>query len=249
MAGTTDFSMAKVEIIEKEFVKIDEPIVIEGFPSVGLVGAIATEYLSTKLGMKEIGYLTSDAIPPVTIVKDGVPKSPIRIYSKDNLITFVSDTAVPPGLTHDVVRAIVGWAREHKAKKIISLGGIAKEGSGTKPTVYAVASDAETLKKLIDRGGYKTIKLGFLTGVFGILMLECLKENFESYGFLADAHLDVPDPGAAAAVLEALSKDIGIKIDTKSLTDTSAKIEKRLEQLMTQTKKSLKDPNYPPIYR
>jgi len=238
-----------VEIVEKEFVAIEKPIVIEGFPSVGLVGAIATEYLASKLDMREIGFMKSRKLPPVTIVKNGVPKSPIRFYAKDNIVVIVSDTAVPQSLTYEISDAIVNWALKHSASKIISLGGIShQEQAVNKAEVFAVAVDQKTLDRLTGEG-YRTIRLGFLTGVFGILMLECLEKNIEAYGFLADATIDMPDPYAAAMVLEAVAKQLNIKLDTKALLETSERIREKMTNLMRQTRKSLEDVPYPSIYR
>lgn len=236
-----------VEIVEKEFVSLKNPTIVEGFPSVGLVGAIATEYLSSKLGLTEIGFMKSRKLPPVTIVKDGIPKSPIRFYANESLVAIVSDTAVPSALTYDIADAVVDWSLKHNAMRLISLGGIARQEDQPSNDVFAVAADPKTLDKLAAKN-YRTIKLGFLTGVFGVLMLECLEKNIEAFGFLADAHSDRPDPKAAALVLDALAKFIGISLDTKSLLDTSAKIEQRMSTLMKQTKRTLEDTAYPSVY-
>lgn len=241
--------VGNVEIVEKEFVSLKSPTIIEGFPSVGLVGAIATEYLSSKLGLTEIGFMKSRKLPPVTIVKDGIPKSPIRLYANEGLVAIVSDTAVPSSLTYDIADALVDWAVKHNAVRIISLGGIARQDETGKATddVFAVAADPATLAKLSAKN-YRTIKLGFLTGVFGILMLECLERNIEAFGFLADAHADRPDPKAAALVLDAAAKFMGLSLDTKSLLDTSAKIEQRMGDLLKQTKRTFEDTAYPSVY-
>ncbi len=246
--------VGNVEIIEKEFVSLKNPTIIEGFPSVGLVGAIATEFLASKLGLAEIGFMKSRKLPPVTIVKDGIPKSPIRFYANENIVAIVSDTAVPSSLTYDIADSVVEWAVKHNAARIISLGGIARqEGAGvgtgkeSDDDVFAVAASSDTLAKLSAKN-YRTIKLGFLTGVFGILMLECLERNIEAFGFLADAHADRPDPKAAALVLDAATKYMGLSLDTKSLLDTSTKIDQRMGELLKQTKKTLDDTAYPSVY-
>lgn len=241
--------VGNVEIIEKEFVSLKNPTIIEGFPSVGLVGAIATEFLASKLGLAEIGFMKSRKLPPVTIVKDGIPKSPIRFYANENVVAIVSDTAVPSSLTYDIADSVVDWAVKHNAARIISLGGIARqEGAGKESDdVFAVAASTDTLAKLSAKN-YRTIKLGFLTGVFGILMLECLERNIEAFGFLADAHADRPDPKAAALVLDAATKYLGLSLDTKSLLDTSTKIDQRMGELLKQTKKTLDDTAYPSVY-
>lgn len=240
-----------VEIVEKEFIKLKDPVIVEGFPSVGLVGAIATEYLSNKLDMKEIGFIKSEDFPPITLVKEGIPKSPIRLYAKEDLVVIVSDTAVPQKLSGPMARKMAEWALHHSASKVISLGGIAhEERDKIEPKVYSVSPEKKTLKRL-KKIGAEPVKLGFLTGVFGLLMMECYERNIPSYGFLADAHMEYPDAGAAAKVLDVLGKDLGIKIDTKPLLETSNKIEDRMKALLKsmQVSGDESNKNIPSIYR
>jgi uncharacterized protein len=238
-------------IVEKAFVALEKPTIIEGSPSIGLVGAIATEYLATQLNMVEIGFLQSTKLPPVTIIKDGIPKSPIRLYAKDNLVVIVSDSAVPPELTYDIADRIVEWGVAHDAKQVISLGGIAHqiEKKKKEPGVFAIASNETILKELTD-SGIPTIKLGFLSGTFGILMLKCQEKNIKSYGFLADADPNIPDPLAAAAVLDVLKKQLNIELDTAPLRSASDKIRARVDLLVEQTKsQDDSEKAYPSLYR
>ena len=239
------------KIVEKAFVALDKPTIIEGSPSIGLVGAIATEYLATQLGMVEIGFLESTRLPPVTIIKDGIPKSPIRFYAKENLVVIVSDSAVPPELTYEIADRIVEWSVAHDAKRVISLGGIAHqiEKKKKEPTVFGIASNEATLKELTD-SGVPTIKLGFLSGTFGILMLKCQEKNIKSYGFLADADPNIPDPLAAAAVLDVLKKNLNLELDTTPLRTASDRIRARVDMLVEQTKaQGDTDKQYPSLYR
>ncbi len=245
---------SQVEIIETSFVTLNRPVVIEGFPSVGLVGSIATEYIATKLEMAEIGFIQSDKLPPVTIVKEGGPRSPIRIYAKDNVVVFVSDTAIPEFLTYDLARSIVGWAKKHNASKIILVGGIARQ-DGEKPAgpskIYVVGSDEDEVAKLAAKkeSDFKVIKLGFLTGLLGILLLHCSEEKMPAHAYLTDASIDTPDPKAAADVVTAVAAELDIKVDTASLLKTSEKLEKKINELMRQTKRSLEDQQaYPSVY-
>lgn len=238
-----------VEIVETAFVKFDKPVVIEGFPSVGLVGSIATEYIATKLEMDEIGFVKSSRLPPVTIVKEGIPKSPIRIYSKDNIIVFVSDTAVPESLTYDIAQAIVEWCKKHGASKIISVGGIAREEKPAEQKIYVVWTDPAELAKLVDTKKYSAIKLGFLTGLLGILMMESGEAGIPAHAYLTDAFLDSPDPKAAAKTVDAIADELGLKLETHSLVQTSDKIEKKIAQLMHQTKHHMEESKaYPSVY-
>lgn len=242
-----------VKIIETRFEKLNNPTVIEGFPSVGLVGAIATEYLTSKLNMDMIGYMKSPKFPPITLIKDGIPTSPIRMYAKNNLVVFVSDTAVPPHLVSEVAMAIINWVEKHQAKQIVSIGGISHSAreKGVLPEVYGVATTKKLMEK-IKKNNLQTIHMGFLTGVYGVLMMECVERGIPGYGFLADAHYEYPDPAAAAAALTAMAKVLKMKIDVKPLIETSEKIEARMSALMEQTKNAMEhmdSQQYPSIYR
>lgn len=238
-----------VEIVETKFVKLDSPVIVEGFPSVGLVGSIATEYLATKLEMEEIGFLRSDRLPPVTIVKDGVPKTPIRVYAKDNLVVFVSDTAIPENLTYEIARTIVSWSRKHGAKRIISIGGIAREEKPAEQKLYVVGTDPAEVKEISEKQKATPIKLGFLTGLLGVLLVESMENSIPAHAYLTDAFIDSPDPKAAAKTLDAIATELGLSIETASLVQTSDKIEKKINQLMSQTKKHIDESRaYPSVY-
>ncbi len=232
-----------VEIIETGKIPTN-PIVVEGFPSVGLVGSIATEFLATKLNMEEIGFFKSSHLPPVAIVKESIPKATIRIFFKNNLVVIVSDTAVPPNLIHEIASAIVAWAKKIGAQKIISLGGIAKAEGEASKDIFIVSNQPEKIKN----SKFKTIQVGFLTGVFGALMLECLESKIPAYGFLSKAEPNSPDPTAAALVLDALSSDLNLNLDTSTLSAASAKMERKMKELLDETKKAMNSTSYPSIY-
>jgi uncharacterized protein len=238
----------RVNIVEKVPVSLKNPIIIEGFPSVGLVGAIATEFIAGELKMKEIGFVSSRYLPPVILVKDGEPKAPIRIYVKDNIIVIVSDTAVPTFLAHDIAEKIVEWAKKKGVKKIVSVGGIQHpEEEEDKINVYALSPFPKLLKEA-EKKSIQKVELGFLTGVMGLLMMGCVEHDVPIIGLLADAHYGYPDPAAAAAVVDNLNKLLDLNINTKPLIEASKKIEKRFATLMKTAKETMIKPEEPSGY-
>lgn len=232
---------SRVEIIEKEFVRLKDPTIIEGFPSVGLVGAIATEYIAGELKLKEIGFINSRHMPPVILVKDGEPKAPIRIYAREDLVVIVSDTAVPTNLAHDIAEEIVAWAKKRNVQRIVSVGGIQHPEDEGKISVYALSPFPKLLREA-KRKGIPPVELGFLTGVMGLLMMECVENDMPIIGLLADAHYGYPDPAAATLVIDTLNRLLNLKINTKPLLDASKKIEKRFSTLMKTTQEALEKP-------
>jgi uncharacterized protein len=58
-----------MEVILKQ--KPKGPIVISGFPGIGMVGAIAAEFLIQHLGTKQIGKIILDKNPPLVAIHEG----------------------------------------------------------------------------------------------------------------------------------------------------------------------------------
>ncbi|KUK28748.1 MAG: 3-isopropylmalate dehydratase, partial [Thermococcus sp. 40_45] len=47
---------------------IENPIFIEGYPGIGLVGHIAANFLTKELNMNMIGYIESSFLPPISLI-------------------------------------------------------------------------------------------------------------------------------------------------------------------------------------
>ena len=66
------------ELIDKD---LKGATVIDGFPGVGLVGTITANHLINSQGLEQIGVIESPHFPAVSVVKDGVPHNPVRLYA------------------------------------------------------------------------------------------------------------------------------------------------------------------------
>jgi len=71
----------QVRIYEIKRVDVEGAIVIDGFPSVGLVSSIVANYLIDTLEMEQIGIVESPAFPTVSLIRNGDPQHPVRIYA------------------------------------------------------------------------------------------------------------------------------------------------------------------------
>ena len=50
---------------------LKDPVLIDGFPGVGLVGTIVANFLINTLKLEQIGVIDSYKFPPISVVKDG----------------------------------------------------------------------------------------------------------------------------------------------------------------------------------
>ncbi|MFH1285961.1 MAG: proteasome assembly chaperone family protein [Candidatus Micrarchaeota archaeon] len=226
-----------VRIIETSKFDLKNPILIEGFPGLGLVGTISASYLADKLGMEPLGYITSERFPPIAAIHNYNPLFPARLYKskKHNIVVLFSELIMPIQTIHALTDEIIGWSLKHKVKQIISLGGIGIKGE--QDEVFGVASSPELNKKL-QKAGVKLIKEGATTGVNGLLLAKCASMNFPAISLLAESKPEYLDPLAAAMVLDALNKLTGLKVDTSKLTQESKLLESKLKELMANAKTS-----------
>ncbi len=83
--------------------------------------------------------------------------------------------------------------------------------------------------KLLQKAGAKVLKEGIIMGVTGALLLS-KKANVSA--IFAETHSALPDSRAAAKVIEALDKYLGLKIDYKPLLKKEELFENKLKDLL-----------------
>jgi uncharacterized protein len=90
-------AMEGIQIYELKRMDLRDATVIDGFPSVGLVSSIVANYLINALGLQQIGIMDSVYFPTVSLVRNGEPMNPVRIYAGpkqegvDQLVVFISE--------------------------------------------------------------------------------------------------------------------------------------------------------------
>ncbi len=80
----------EVQIIEYEEVDLSNSILIEAFPTVGLVSSIAGHFIIEQLKLEEIGAIISKEFMPATIIHKSKPSPPVRIYAGEKVLIYVS---------------------------------------------------------------------------------------------------------------------------------------------------------------
>ncbi|MDP1552231.1 MAG: proteasome assembly chaperone family protein, partial [Methanobacteriaceae archaeon] len=153
---------------------IEDAIVLEGSPGVGLIGNIVGWLLVEDLKMKEIGYIESKYFPPLAVLYKGVAIHPFRIYEAEGLVLFLSDFIVPPTVVYDMTSAIVDWMNRNNSKELITFNSMVVREKN-QPTA-AAGNTEETTKKLADMG-LPIIPFGNINGLSGTLLTQCASKN------------------------------------------------------------------------
>ena len=123
--------MKKTVIIERDSIQLENPVLIEGLPGLGMVGRIAVKYLVKKLKAKPFAHLYSPHFPYYVIVNS---KGNIRLlrgvfyYWKNqqnrDLILFTGDSqAQTIEGQYEIAAKIADYAKSKGVSLIITLGG------------------------------------------------------------------------------------------------------------------------------
>jgi len=233
----------EVDVIARK-PKSRNPVVIEGFPGVGLVGSIATQQIIHELDMECLGAIRSKYFPPVAMLLEGRVNMPVRIYesAKNELIAVVSDIPIQPSIAYVVSKSLIDWAVSINAREVVSVAGIPLENE--KHIVFGAATTdegIENIKKLVE-----IFQMGTISGIAGSIVTECASRNFPAISLLGSTRSQNPDKLAAVAVIKVLNDLYNLSIDTEKLVREAGQIELEMQKLAEDIRNTVEHEVGPP---
>ena len=215
-------SFPEAQVYEIENVELNKPIIFAGFVGAGLVGPLSVGHIIEKLKMKEIGYMRSKYLPPSTVFIRGRLRHPFRFYSNEDgtVCAVICEITLRMEGLYTIVAEILDWAKEKGSNEIVILDGVASEDHDDK--AYCAAE--EDLCRVMADKNVSMIPQGFITGIPGGILNECLLREIQGVTLLVKANKKIADPIAAATLVEAVNRVYDMDIDTESLRKEKEKI-------------------------
>lgn len=225
--------------------KPKSPIVISGFPGVGMVGAIAAEFLIQHLGTEKIGKIILDKSPALVAIHEGKLIEPFSVYySKKHNIAVVHSILAVPGTEWQAADALMKICSALKAKELISVEGVASssaadgeaQGRGSSVSKIFYYTTSEARGKVLARQKMDSLKEGIIMGPTSAVLIKTSKLPVTC--FFAQTYDQLPDSNAAAQVIRAIDGYLGLKVDYKPLLQLAAKFEEKLRNIMAQSRQA-----------
>ena len=212
----------EAEVFEVKKMEYNSPIVFAGFVGAGLAGPLAVGYIIEKLNLEEVGYMRSKHLPPSTVFIQGRLRHPFRFYSnkQGTICAIVCEITLRMQGLYSLVAAILDWAEQKGSHEIIILDGVASDSHDNK--AYCAAE--EDLCRIMQEKEINMIPQGFITGIPGGILNECILREILGVSFLVKANHRQPDPLAAATLVEAVNRAYQTKIDTTDLKNQKEKL-------------------------
>ena len=217
--------MEKTIIKKKMEIKLKNPVLIEGFPGLGMVGRIASRYLIKQLKAKKLADLFSPHFPYYVLVNK---KGSVRLLrgefyfwknknGKNDLLLLTGDQqAQTIEGQYDVASCILDFAEECSVKMIVTIGGYRKETEDA-PKVVTVSTNPELLNKALQAEAIASPAGNPIVGTAGLLLGLARFRDIDALCLLGETRGYLRDPKSAKSVLSVLQKIVDIKLDLTGL--------------------------------
>jgi len=216
-------------------VKLNNPLLIAGFPGPGLIGSISTSFIIESLRMRQIACVESEFIMPGVIYVGGKLRHPFRLYAnhEGTICVLVCETPILLQGIHRVLDAVMKWALDSNVTNVLVLEGMPMQGipqSKRKPFILSNTEEDHTLinklnaqegnlsqsgktgpepisNEIVSQNNGYSDNLGptYIGGIAGGLLSSCISNNIPCSAILVPSLSGIPDPEGAAIILETLA--------------------------------------------
>jgi uncharacterized protein len=228
-------------------IKLNNPILIAGFPGPGLVGSISTSHIIEQLHMHQVACVESEFIVPGVTYIAGKIRHPFRLYSNQegNVCVLVCEAPIMIHGIYSVLDTVVKWVKDNEVREVIVLEGIPIEGipvSSRKSMILSsdirgdnndsLYKDDNEEKKEFSSSSFSNTT--FIAGISGGLLSSCLSNGIACKALLISASSGIPDPEGAAILIESISNIIDNdslkRIDAQQLREKGANLKRRMTE-------------------
>tara|TARA_B100000315_G_C14513945_1_gene558328 strand:- start:128 stop:868 length:741 start_codon:yes stop_codon:yes gene_type:complete len=218
---------------------------LAAWPGISDVATIVATYLLKKLGFKDLAEVQAPHFfdPIGVLVKDSVveapqfPQSKFYYRKKDtsggDIILFIGE-AQPSTKGYEMANCVIDVGLRFGVKRIYTCAAALTRIHHTeKPKVWGVGTNqavAEELTRhnLVQKGNLQ------ISGLNGLLLGVAKESNIDGICLLGEVPsyaTRLQNPMAALAIVNALSKIIGISIDTDELEQRARETRQRMKQI------------------
>ena len=237
-----DLGTVTEDVIEAP--KAREPILICGLPGSGYVGKLAADHLVSSMRLKKVAEYSSPTFPPqVSVKEDGTADPPVaaiffgRAKGKGVFVFTADAQPTTSEGEYELSDAVVKFAKRCGVKKVYTLAAYITGSFSSPPRVFGAGTSKRMAETLADNG-VTLMKDGGISGMNGLLTGVAALRGLEGACLLGETSGYVVDAGASKAVLELLSKVVGLPVDTSKLKEKADETQKVISQLQAMAEQS-----------
>jgi uncharacterized protein len=215
--------MSSIEIIELSKIPKKKRTVVTGFAGAGFIGNTALMHAVRTEGLKQVGYLHSNSIPPMIILIEGKPKYSFRIYTDkaDELMFLVTEAMLSAESAWAIGQELMTWLNRKGLDEVVAFEGFPFAQTGQ--NVFGFT----TGKKNLQSYGIRPVTEGAISGINASLLHKAMKEDIPwTTIFVPTRVLGSVDYQGAANAIQILNKMFNLDIDFEPLNRMSEAIQR-----------------------
>lgn len=224
-----------VEVRTEGDASLENPLLVEGLPGVGLAGKIAADHVRDQLDARYYGELTGEDLPSAAVFTEGDRElhSPVRLFvdEANDLLVLSGDVPLETIDADALAAALTDWLDEVGATPLYLSGLPTQREPDDVPELYGVATgDGGAL--LEETGVSSPAADGLIHGPAGALLSAAKDRGRDACGLMVETTPKFPDPeGANVLVREGIAPLAGVEIDTGPLVERADEIMEQRKQL------------------
>ncbi len=235
--------MANTHVKVEKKIKLNNPILIEGLPGLGLVGKLSADHLIKELNAKKFAELYSNDFPPqVMITEEALIKLRKNEFyyweakkkGQNDLIILVGDDQ---GLTvssqYEICNAVVDFAEGYGTKMIYTLGGYGMQKLSKDPKVFGAVTHKELISQFKKHDVIFQKQPGAIVGAAGLLLGLGALRGMKGICLMGETHGNYVDARAAKNVLRVISNSLNLDISYQDLDKKAKETEEMITKLET----------------
>jgi len=235
--------MTQIDIVD-EGMSLDSPVLVEGFPGVGLVGKMAVDHLIAAFEMDHYANVYCDTIPPVATYQEDSRQlvTPVRLYAdaERDLLALQSDVPIGPEAATEFGNCVAGRFAEADVLPVY-ISGLPRQTDEV-PALYGVACGESAADRLTDAGVDQPAEMGLISGPTGALLAHATEHDNTAVGLVVESNPQLPDPIASQVVIEQGIEPIaGISVPTEDLSARAEEIEQARQRLIQRMQQATED--------
>lgn len=224
-------------VVDLEEVEFNNPVVLGGFVGPTLTGFIAASYIIERMGLHQIGHVSSYHIPPMAVFIGKKLRTPFRIYTNKSgtLIVIICEVPVNDDGLYEISSSLMSWLEDKDPSEIVVLEGAPVDQIVKDHKVYCIANEKKI--EQFTKSGIEAAHSALITGMGGAILNECLARKITGTSLITPASTTIPDPGAVLSLIQTVNSVFKFKIDTGILEENVKQFHDQLNELMDQYRK------------
>lgn len=149
------------------------------------------------------------------------------LTKKGNICAIICEVTLRADGLYNIASILLDWAQTKGCKELVILDGVASEEHDNQTFCAA----EEDLCRIMQDKQISMISQGFITGIPGSILNECIIRKIRAITLLVKASNTKPDPLAAATLIDSLCRVYGFAVDTSELRQQREKIGSDFKEL------------------